>query len=144
MGGPEGEIGLPKDPFHAFDGPGTDWPPETQAFPPEKPSESNSTASIDLDAEATRPACSPLHHTSTTQKPTLSYSSCVPPSAVLPAPQTQELEGHIAATMYQTTGKRHSKRLASLPASSAKPAERARETKLKKLGIKEEGKNKKY
>jgi hypothetical protein len=79
MGGPEGEIGLPKDPFHAFDGPGTDWPPETQAFPPEKPSESNSTASIDLDAEATRPACSPLHHTSTTQKPALSYSSCVPP-----------------------------------------------------------------
>jgi hypothetical protein len=70
-----------------------------------------------------------------------------PPSAVLPAPQTQELEGHIAATMYQTTGKRHSKRLASLPASSAKPAERARETKLKKLGIKEEGtggENKKY
>jgi hypothetical protein len=49
--------------------------------------------------------------------------------------------------MYQTTGKRHSKRLASLPASSAKPAERARETKLKKLWIKEEGtggKNKKY
>jgi hypothetical protein len=153
--GPDGELSLPKDPFHAYTGP-TVFGPDTTQDPIAADSDTSqprrAASPLDSDAEQTNlpPGLmdSPPHaapddppHSppataidqlcssiiTTRPPPVLPNPATIVSSTTAPPAASEEIEA--------CTVKRWSQRLAALPVTSANPATRATMTKLKKLGL---------
>jgi hypothetical protein len=159
--GQVGDLCLPQDPFHRYEGPsafgpGTEWGTEALPLHPVEPDTAAANATIaspmlDSDAEETHLPPGLLDsppHQSSLPPPSSPHTANLhrlcdsilapPPVAVLSTPPlTASTTTSVPHRAEEVTGPvmRHSKRIAAQPASNVKPAERARETKLKKLGI---------
>jgi hypothetical protein len=149
--GPDGEPWLPADPFHDYSGPSvfgpaTDGDGADPITHSSSPASNASTPTLDSDAELTHlpPGLdSPPHLDSL---PTLDQAPAADIQrlcdAVLTAPTSPVLQLPLGGTTQSHseevqlgTPKRRSKRIAAQPSTSAKPAEKAHDTKLKKMGF---------
>jgi hypothetical protein len=156
--GPDGEPWLQMDPFHSYDGPtvfgpDTTWTteePPVHTWPTADAASANTSTLplLDPDAETTQlppglldspphptwqPATTEQAEQTATDIQRLCNDMLTPPQVVvLPTPQP-----HQQTAEDTTVGSimRRSKRITAQPASSSRPADRARENKLKKLGL---------